>query len=266
MRKGMFAMLVMCLLTCCSITLAFANEETSLDDIINNQQGMETEVNVNSQADNNNISDESKENEQEVTGSAESNQQFIDDLTEASNLAAADIEGAEAVTSGLRYVAAWIFQIIAYAIITLLAVRIVLDLAYIALPFTRGFLGNGASAGMQGNPYGASGYGPTGMNQGIGMSMGAPGRMMNAPSNLGNQGSRVQLVSNAAIVAAESEGATGPNGKPMGPLKMYIKNMVVVLVLVPVLIVLAATGALTQLGLLIGNLLVGMIGQIGNML
>ena len=104
------------------------------------------------------------------------------------------------------------------------------------------------------------------MNQGIGMNMGAPGRMMNAPSNLGNQGSRVQLVSNAAIVAAESEGATGPNGKPMGPLKMYIKNMVVVLVLVPVLIVLAATGALTQLGLLIGNLLVGMIGQIGNMI
>lgn len=52
----------------------------------------------------------------------------------------------------------------------------------------------------------------------------------------------------------------------MGPLKMYIKNMVVVLVLVPVLIVLAATGALTQLGLLIGNLLVGMIGQIGNMI
>ena len=70
MRNSIFAMLVMCLLTCCSITLAFANEETSLDDIISTQQGMETEVNVNSQADNNNISDESKENAQQKATSS----------------------------------------------------------------------------------------------------------------------------------------------------------------------------------------------------
>ena len=169
----------------------------------------------------------------------------------------------------------------------LLAVRVVLDLAYIGLPFTRSFLGNGYSgaAAAQGQPgMGGPGMGMGGPGMGMGgygmnrmgmggmggygmnrMGMGGYGAGGN-PNQTGQMMGKIQWVSNAALIAAEQEGQMTPDGKHTGPLKSYMKNMIVVLVLVPVLLVLAATGALTQLGLTIGEILVDTIAMVGDMI
>jgi len=231
----------------------------------------------------------------------ERNQSFINGLKEAGDLTA-DIEGAQAATGWIRVIASWIVQVLSYAITAFLAVRVVLDLMYIGLPFTRGFLANGyagnAQAGAGGMPnsmmgggmgqpgmgmgmggmgmggMGMGGYGMRGgygMNRGMGMGgmgMGGMGQGMAATgmNQQGNMIGRVQWVSNAALNAVAGESAVGPDGKANSPFKTYIHDMVLVLVLVPVLLILAATGALTNLGFLIGNLLCDAIASIGEMI
>lgn len=225
------------------------------------------------------------------------NQSFINGITEASNIAAADIEGAEKVTEQIRLVAAWIVQVLAYFITAFLAVRVVLDLVYIGIPFTRSILSNGFAGNTQAGGQGTMGAGMgapgmgMGMGQGMGMGMGngmmggmggrygsmggryggMGGGMMGGgmnPSGVNQQGSlmgRVQWVSNAALTAVASENNIGVDGKVQSPFKIYAKDMIVTLIIVPVLLVLAATGALTNLGFLIGNLLCDAIAGIGEM-
>ncbi len=180
------------------------------------------------------------------------NQDFIDGLTEAGNLASANVEGAEKVTDGVKYIAAWIFQVASYTLMCLLAIRVLLDLVYIGIPFSRVFLNKGTGAN-QSDQYGAEGLRAGMMNSPGGMNQG-----MNRTT--GNEQSRVQWVSNAALNAVANEG-TGTS-----PFKVYIKDMAVMLVLVPVLITLAATGALTSLGLVIGEIMVEAIQSLNNLI
>ena len=70
-------------------------------------------------------------------------------------------------------------------------------------------------------------------------------------------------MSNAALNATAGESTLGPDGKPVNPLKMYAKDMVIVLVITPIMLILAVSGALTQLGLLIGGAIAGAISNIG---
>jgi cytochrome c oxidase assembly factor CtaG len=87
------------------------------------------------------------------------------------------------------------------------------------------------------------------MGGGMGMSnmQGNQMAMQNQPAR-----GRIQWVSNAALNAVATESTVGPDGKANGPFKTYIKDMVVVLVLTPVLLVLALTGVLADLGFVIG--------------
>lgn len=98
-----------------------------------------------------------------------------------------------------------------------------------------------------------------------GMGMNSMQQGMSQPGATPAMG-RIQWVSTAALNAVASETTVGPNGKPINPLRPYAKDMVVILVLAPVFLVLAVTGALTDLGLLVGELLANAISNIGGMI
>lgn len=222
-----------------------------------------------------------------------SSDKFIDDLGKVSDLTTPDVAGVKTATTGIRLVAAFIVQVLSYFITAFLAVRVVLDLCYVTIPFTRSFLGNG----YQGTPQSAGNMTPGGMGMGMnrmggygggygggynryggigagigagmgagmgtGMGMGMQNTMSNNANNvIGN----IQFVSNAALNAAASESAIGPDGKSQSPIKVYFKDMAVTLVVTPILVLLAATGVLTQFGLLLGNYIGAAIEKIGSMI
>lgn len=221
-----------------------------------------------------------------------SNKDLISSVQEATDLSEVS-PGAQKINKGINKVASFIVQVIAYLITAGLVVRIVIDLCYIGLPFTRSFLANGyqgnsqagaggmPNQGMMGGMNGGMGMG--GMNGGMG-GMGGYGMRggygMNRMGGMGGMGmggmqgqmgaqpamGRIQWVSNAALNAAAAESVVGPDGKAVSPFKAYMKDMTVVLVITPVLLVLAISGALTDLGFLLGDLLANAIEGIGGML
>lgn len=258
MKKILSLLVVVILL--CSTMVAFG--EPSLDELINT-----TESQVQTQE------DESRTgiNEQETVSKPDiynENKGFIDGLQGSANVSA-EVEGVSNITSGAKTVVAFIVQVLSYLITILLALRIVMDLAFIALPFTRTFLGNGymgnAQAGAGGLP---NSLGMAGMNRMGSMGgMGMQGAMaLNSPQQQPNASGRVQLVSNAALNAVAGENTVGVDGKTVSPFKLYIKDMTVVLVIVPILITLAVTGALTNLGFTLAQFLVDGISRISQMI
>ena len=214
-----------------------------------------------------------------------STEQYLEDIKNANDLSAPS-PGATKVNQGITKVASFIVQILSYFITAFLVVRVLVDLCYICVPFTRSFLANGYG----GNPQTGGGMGPQqsgmgmgmnsgmgGMGMGIGMGMhGGYGMNRMGMGGMGIQGGnapganpamgRVQWVSTAALNAAAAEQIVGPDGKAISPLKMYAKDMIVVLVITPVLLTLAITGVLTDLGFLIGKLIADTVSGIGGML
>ena len=184
----------------------------------------------------------------------------VDEMKKATELDEPS-SGASAVNQGIKKVASFIIQVLAYAVTILLVLRVLLDIFYITIPFTRNFLANG----HQGNGQAAAGApGMAGMQGGMGMG-GMNG--MQAGMNQGGTGMlrSIQWVSTAALNAVAAETVIGPDGKAVGPLKVYAKDMIVVLVLTPIFLVLAITGALTNLGFMLGELIARAISAIQNM-
>lgn len=222
----------------------------------------------------------------------------IDSLQQAASLPVSDSEGASKINQGVSKVAGFVVQVLAYAATALLALRVLLDLIYIAIPFSRSFLANGyggnAQAGSGGMPgamggmpgamggmspmggmggMGMGGYGGRygGMGMGGmagGMGMGMPGAMQQGMSQPGASPAmgRIQWISNAALNAVAAETVVGPDGKPVNPLKIYAKDMIIILVITPIFLILAVTGALTKLGIIAGELIAEGIANIGNMI
>ena len=172
MKRAITLLTAIMLIACCSMGTALAAESgTSLDDIVNAQ---EQPVEEQTQPAENNGSTSTQNQESATTGGLSQEQQdknneFIAGLQEATDLTD-PVEGVNAVTPWIKQAAGFVVQVVFYAVTVLLAVRVVLDLAYIGLPFTRSFLGNGYSgaAAAQGQP---------GMG-GPGMGMGGPGMGM----------------------------------------------------------------------------------------
>ena len=280
--------LILAVLLALSSTAIIALGTDSLDDVLNNveQQEQVQQEQVENSTGTNNNTDENK------VDTYNKNKGFIDGLNKAADVSA-EVEGVANVTAGAKTAVAFVVQIIAYLITILLALRVVLDLMYIALPFTRTFLGNGymgnAQAGAGGMPNSMSmgGWGGMGMG-GMGGIGGRYGRRygMGGMSGMGGMGmaggmnagvgmgagqqpnviGRIQWVSNAALNAVAGENIVGPDGKAVSPFKLYIKDMIVVLILVPILITLAVTGALTSLGFVIAQVVVDGIAKIGSMI
>ena len=248
-------------------TVAFSCHMTayasSLDDITNNASA----------------SDDSKSSGSSKSQSQDDyNKSYIDSLQSATNLEA-ESANVTKVNSYIQKIASVLVQVISYFIIAFLVVRILLDICYIVLPFTRKFLANG----YQGQPsQGQPGMGGMGMNSGMGMGgmgmgmRGGYGMNRMGGAGMGGMGGsqmgaspamgRVQLVSTAALNSVASENMPGPDGRPQSALKAYAKDMAVTLVITPILLVLAITGVLSNLGFLLGDVIARGIASIGNMI
>lgn len=265
-----FITLIMAIILTLSCMTVVAFGDNSLDDVLNKVE--QTEQQVETKTDTTAIT----ENKKPSNGVYDKNKRFINGLNKAADVSA-EVEGVSSVTSGAKTAVAFVVQILAYCVTILLALRVVLDLAFITIPFTRTFLGNGymgnSQAGAGGIPN-SMGMGGMGMGRryggmggmGPGMAGGMNGGMGMGAGQQPNVTGRIQWVSNAALNAVAGENVVGPDGKAVSPFKLYVKDMVVVLIIVPILITLAVTGALTSLGFVIAQLIVDGLGKTGNMI
>ena len=294
-------MLVTMLMVFSTSIMTFAGPDQTLDDVINGQDTAVVEQDQNqgqgnvigdNQNNTQNNTQSQPENGNGGGGSYDKHRNFVDGLNQAGDLTNEEVPGVEPVVKGAKKVAAFIVQVLSYVIIAFLVVRIMLDLAFIALPFTRTFLANGYSGqaqssgqGMQnmgGMGMGGMGMGGMGMNRmGMGMNrmgmggmgMGGMGMGMNnmaGQNAMMNRNSsmvgNVQFISNAALNAVATESSIGPDGKTQSPFKIYIKDMAITLTVTPILLMLAATGVVTKFGLILGGFIVDCINKLGAMI
>ena len=236
---------------------SLAAEEVTLDDIIKNNETTQPE-NLGQQ-----------EDKPDKTSS------FIKRISNTTDLSA-DVEGVAEVTQGIKKPVAFLVQVISFLTTILLTLRIALDLMFIGLPFCRKWLANGYTGNTRagsGAIQAAMGMGNAGTDRTNTGSLEGSDRKMNMgnvriPIQSGQQQvlGKMQLISNAALNAVAGETMVGPDGKPVSPFRIYIKDMVVVLVITPILLTLAVTGALTTLGSQLGALLVESIRSIKDMM
>ena len=289
MKKVLLTVLTSVMLLTLPVTTVHAS---SLDDVVNGttQESNETTVGQSNESSSNTSTSSSKS-----SGSYTSEDEYIENTKNAADLTAFDTAGADKVNEGIRTVAAFIVRILSYFLTAFLVVRVILDLVYIALPFTRSILSNGYAGnpaagdsgmgmqqpGMGGMGMGAGmggmgmggmgGMGGYGMRGGYGMNRMGMGGMGGMGMQQGQMGAspamgRVQWVSSAALNAVAAEQMPGPDGKPQSALKAYAKDMMVVLIITPILLTLAITGVLTNLGFLIGDVIAKGITSISGML
>lgn len=286
MKKVLLTVLTSVMLLTLPVTTVHAS---SLDDVVNSTTQESNEATV---GQNNEPSSNTSTSSSQSSSSYTSEDEYIENTKNAADLTTVDTAGADKVNDGIRTVAAFIVRILSYFLTAFLVVRVILDLVYIALPFTRSILSNGYA----GNP--AAGGSSMGMQQpgmgGMGMGAGMGGMGMGGMGGMGGYGmrggygmnrmgmggmgmqqgqmgaspamGRVQWVSSAALNAVAAEQMPGPDGKPQSALKAYAKDMMVVLIITPVLLTLAITGVLTNLGFLIGDVIVKGITSIGGMI
>ncbi|MBD5508849.1 MAG: hypothetical protein HDR05_12600 [Lachnospiraceae bacterium] len=198
-----------------------------------------------------------------------SNSDYIEYMKDATNLSEPS-QAASKINDFTSKIASFIINVVAYFITAFLAVRVLMNLCYVAIPFTRSILSNGYQGNAQanGNPMGqqngVGGAGQLGMNNGgmyNNMNMQGQGQGQVTPAS-----GRMQLISSEALNAVAAEAVMNPNGKPNSAIKVYAKSTVNILVLTSLLIVLAISGALTNLGFLLGEIISRGISSIGNML
>lgn len=287
--KRISAILLLLFCTVFILTPTVSVNAQSLDDIISDDNGTQsdsTTIYEDIESDN-----ASSDNSVGVYGNSNvGNSEYLEEMKGATDLSEASA-GATKLNNGIKKVASFIIQVLSYFATACLVIRVLLDVVYIILPFTRSFLSNGYAGNPQANGggmqqpgmggmgmgmgsmgmggmgmggYGSSRYGMGGMGMGS-MGMGGMQQGMNQPGASPAMG-RIQWVSTAALNAAAAEAVVGPNGKAVSPLKAYAKDMIVVLILTPIFLVLAITGALTDLGFLIGEMLANAISNIGGMI
>lgn len=242
----------------------------SLDDLINQHEiELQNNNDIENVANQNEIIQENQSAQNEENQVSVKAGDYLDSLNDATKMDTYNPK-VEAVNGVIQKVVSIVVQIMAYGIIALLTLRVILDLAYIAMPFARGLLNkenrqvavannnvmNPMAAGMNpmGSPMGQ--MGPMGGGFGGSPMGGQPQMNQPTPQNIGG----TQLISNAAIRAVQEE----INGK--SPYKAYVSDMTILLIAVPVLLILAMSGALTQFGLVLGQALVKLIGSLSGMI
>lgn len=218
------AMITLCMLIM-SLVYPMGIRAETLDEVINQNQQAETS---------------SINGSTSISGYVSSDD-YINSLKGATSLTEERSDIVDKVNSATNRAVSIVVQILAYAIVAGLTLRVLIDLAYIAIPFMRKALSSeaGQAQQMQGNMY-------TQQQQGN-MSM------------QNNNTTKIQWISNAARIAVDSE----QNG--MNPYKVYVKDMIIILVVTPLLLILTMTGTLTNLGFLIGNVIIKAIGSFGSL-
>ena len=228
------------------------NSGLSLDEVIANNKQEQSE-----QQDETTPTEETEdENNQQDYVSADD---FINGLGESGKIGLQQNETTEKIAKALKAIVTPIVQLLSHLIVIGLVVRVILDLIYIVIPFSRKILLYGQNVETSGNMgvgnMGNGGY-PT-ASQMIAMS--------NGQNALGGQGeasrsNKVQIISNAAIRAVQGE-QSGQSA-----FRYYFKDMLVVMIVTPILLVLALTGVLMDLGFILGDAICGLIASLGAMI
>lgn len=273
-RVMAFVILVVCVMSL-SMSVS-ASTGKSLDDIVNDNQN-NSQSSAASSAASSSTGEARKPTDPKSDASAISGLYGASDLSEP-------VAGVAEATSMVQRIAAGIVQALAYLITVGLGVSVLLDLTFIALPFTRKFLSNGFTGQMQnqspqqanmsmGGGYGAGGmYGGGGGMHGGGMYGGGMGggmygggmNQMQAGQQQAQMNSfRIQFVSGHALDAVANENAVDPvSGKSTNPFKIYFKEKIITFISVGVLMILAMTGALMRVSLLLGQWVASMVDNI----
>lgn len=170
-------------------------------------------------------------------------------------------EAVEAANTVNRWVTPFI-QLMVYAITVLTVIRVLIDLLYVVFPPCRhilanGRIGNAASQGPANLGISSGGMNNYGLVQANSMNNAAINNAQAAGAS-----TQIQWVSQAALNAVASESSVGPDGKANRAIKAYWKDMSVLLILTPILLVLAVTGILGKFGIFIANIIVGLIETI----
>ena len=219
-------------------------QQSSSEIINNNDYSIENNINNESLPDTNNQSGQIINNEttnQQGESYINGLQQI--DLTQTPDSQAAQI--VNGVNSMIYKTQSFIVQIIAYALTIMLTLRTLFDLTYIAIPFSRSPIDR-----ISGQPGGNMGQNM--MNQG--QTFGGQSGEFNQPPASGSTSgtTRVQLISDEARAAIQSPRV----------FRTYAKSMAVTLIATTVMLVLALTGALTDLGFIIGKALAAALGKV----
>lgn len=244
-------------------SIAYASEQNSipsLDEVVSGVTNNTTEETTSNSTDSSKVD-------------VEGNKKSVLDMLEKSVDLSEENEQATKAGAVIEQIAGLVVQILSYVLTAGLTVRVVADLIYIGLPFTRGILAKGQTGTPTGgynqynsmNSFGGynsglssfgSGYSSFGSSPMRSMGMG----MQSQPGGLSK--GRLQIVSKAAINAVASEDAPGPNGEHRSAFKIYSKDMIIVLVATPILLTLAMTGILAKFGFAIGKVLVGVVTKL----
>lgn len=149
-----------------------------------------------------------------------------------------------------------ICQVMLFVCIALLPFRCLCDIMYVAFPFLRGVLTGevGVKSGGRGAEIGD--YGDDPMGGGFGGGFGGGGRSRGSRSG-GRQSKGGSRFVSGAVIAAVNGGKTSVWG-------VCGKEIILLCIAVPSLMVLTMTGVLAQLGLVIGEVLVGIANSLGS--
>lgn len=279
MKRLSILILSLCAIFCINTTAISVNAQ-SLDDIVSAQQ---EQIEENEQSEQNEQSD-STESSADSDGSGEGILGGIEGAPQPTDESILDslnpdftqtIDGVQPVVSWINYAAGWVLQILFALITALLVIRFILDLAYLYIPMIRSLLDgnrgtqaemgnvNIAGNGMNNGGYANGGYG----NGQYGNNMYNNGAYGNGVNRGQMPSRRRQWVSTKAIKAAAQEGTVDPStGKKVSIGGVYVKDMAVSLVLVPVCIVLLASGVVMDIGFALGNVVHDWLVGISNSL
>lgn len=190
---------------------------------------------------------------------------------------------AEQSVAGLKGVIAYAVCMIVWVIVAMLALVLVINLAYVVVPPVTELLGGGSQSdaaegtgaalgsnfgggGFGGSGFGGSGFGGGGLGGGFGGSgfggSGFGGGYRSPYGGASGQG-RINKVSSlgksfifkSVMRGVEMDGQPGQDGKIVSKYKVYIKEMVFVLCATPILIIFATNGVIFDIGLKLGALL-----------
>lgn len=194
------------------------------------------------------------------------------------DLSTSDVPATNTINQAIVKIGGAITSVLSYVLVTGLTLRVVIDLIYISLSFFRAPLSNGytgnpqsgvsrqpnAMGGMSGGfggGYGGMSGGYGGMGGGYGGMSGGYGGMGGTQTAAANQSQgafgKIQWVSNAALNAAAAESNVDASGKSKNPYVMYAKDMVVLLIAVPILLALAVSGTLVDVSFTIAEYIIG---------
>lgn len=216
---------------------------------------------------------------------------YIDGLANGSDLSN-QTDASKAFTKQAKNFGSTAFNILAIIALIGMGLRVALDIVFITIPplqdtLSAGYIGNsqaGANGqsnstmgGFGGGGFGGGGYGGFG-GGGFGGGYGHSGyggfggggynpNSMTDQNNTGNQrAGKKKWVSNAALNAVAGENVVGPDGKRVNAFKEYAKDMVWLLVGIPLLLTLTATGAISSIGFAAGDFLTGVLKHLSSMI